>query len=92
MNENNINYGLLDNVKQPKLAQTLIKLREVFVEYINETDRTYKKYGVPDKLSDDFIREYEKLTNIITKSMTTIIDAEIGEAIKTDFEASIASK
>ena len=39
MNENTINYGLLDNVKQPKLAQTLIKLREVYVEYINETER-----------------------------------------------------
>lgn len=93
MNENNnINYEMLENVRQPKLAQTLIKLREVFVEYINETDRAFHKYGVCDKLQDDFIREHEKLTNIITRSMTTIMDAEIGEVIKTDFEASTTSK
>ncbi len=66
MKENNIDYGLLDNVKQPKLAQTLIKLREVFVEYMNETDRVNDKYGcICGQLSDNFINEYNKLTEII---------------------------
>lgn len=84
MNENNIDYGLLDNVKQPKLAQTLIKLREVFVEYMNETDRVEEKYGCCGKLSDSFIDEYNKLTNIITKSMAVIMDAEINDTIRTN--------
>lgn len=84
MNENNINYGLLDNVKQPKLAQTLIKLREVYVEYINETDRAEEKYGVCGQLSDSFVNEYNKLTSIITKSMALIMDTEVNDTIRTN--------
>ena len=85
MKENNIDYGLLDNVKQPKLTQILIKLREVFVEYINETDRVNDKYGcICGQLSDNFINEYNKLTDIITRSMAAIMDTEINDTIRTN--------
>lgn len=85
MNENNnINYEMLENVRQPKLAQTLIKLREVYVEYINETDRAIENYGYCGQLSDSFVNEYNKLTSIITKSMALIMDAEINDTIRTN--------
>ena len=29
MNENNVDYDMLENVKQPRLANTIIKLSEV---------------------------------------------------------------
>lgn len=39
MNGQNINATLLQNVEQPKLAKTLIKLREVYVDFMSEVDR-----------------------------------------------------
>lgn len=41
MNANNVDYDMLENVKQPRLAKTLIKLSEVYRE-VYERD----KHGV----------------------------------------------
>ena len=81
MNKNTINYEMLDNVRQPKLAQTLIKLSEVYIEYMNETSRA-DEIGVHcDKQIDNFIMCYNKLTKIITETMASVMDAEVNEAI-----------
>lgn len=84
MNENNnINYEMLENVRQPKLAQTLIKLSEVYIEYMKEANRASEELGVPcDKQKDSFIISYNKLTAIITGTMASIMDSEVNEAIR----------
>lgn len=39
METKDITTGMLKNVEQPKLAKTLIKLREVYIEYLTETNQ-----------------------------------------------------
>ena len=83
MKENNIDYGLLDNVKQPKLAQTLIKLREVYIEYLTETNRVTEDIGVIfDQQENNFVKKYNELTDIVSKTIGIIMEAEISEALK----------
>ena len=74
MNENNVNYDMLENVKQPRLAKTLIKLSEVYREYMKETNMACEKLGVPcDRQQNNFIISYNKLTAIITGTIASIM-------------------
>ena len=79
----NINSELLKNVEQPKMAKTLIKLREVYVEFMAEMERANAEYGVFPKgtQEDKFITYYNAMTAIISSSMARIMDSEINEAI-----------
>ena len=82
MNENNVNYDMLENVKQPRLAKTLIKLSEVYREYMKETNMACVKLGVPcDRQQNNFIISYNKLTAIITGTIASIMDVEVNEAV-----------
>lgn len=82
MNENNVNYDMLENVKQPRLAKTLIKLSEVYREYMKETNMACEKLGVPcDRQQNNFIISYNKLTAIIAGTIASIMDVEVNEAV-----------
>ena len=74
---------LLKNVEQPKLAKTLIKLREVYVEYLTETNRVSEDLGVIlDQQGNNFVKKYNELTDIVSKTIGIIMEAEISEALK----------
>lgn len=62
MNGQNINATLLQNVEQPKLAKTLIKLREVYVDFMSEVDRAKEEYGVlvNDRIDDKFCQPVQR--------------------------------
>lgn len=84
MNEQNINATLLQNVEQPKLAKTLIKLREVYVDFMSEVDRANKEYGVlvNDRTDDKFASQYNAMSTLISNTLAKIMDYEVNEAIK----------
>lgn len=84
MNEQNINATLLQNVEQPKLAKTLIKLREVYVDFMSEVDRANKEYGVlvNDRTDDKFANQYNAMSTLISNTLAKIMDYEVNEAIK----------
>lgn len=74
---------MLKNVEQPKLAKTLIKLREVYIEYLTETNRVNEGTGVIfDQQEDNFVKKYNELTDIVSKTIGIIMEAEISEALK----------
>lgn len=74
---------MLKNVEQPKLAKTLIKLREVYIEYLTETNRVNEEIGVIfDQQEDNFVKKYNELTGIVSKTIGIIMEAEISEALK----------
>lgn len=74
---------MLKNVEQPKLAKTLIKLREVYIEYLTETNRVNEGIGVIfDQQEDNFVKKYNELTDIVSKTIGIIMEAEISEALK----------
>lgn len=74
---------MLKNVEQPKLAKTLIKLREVYIEYLTETNRVNERIGVIfDQQEDNFVKKYNELTDIVSKTIGIIMEAEISEALK----------
>lgn len=83
METKTINPELLKNVEQPKLAKTLIKLREVYIEYLTETNRVNEGIGVIfDQQEDNFVKKYNELTDIVSKTIGIIMEAEISEALK----------
>lgn len=84
MNEQNINATLLQNVEQPKLAKTLIKLREVYVDFMSEVDRAKEEYGVlvNDRTDDKFTNQYNAMSTLISNTLAKIMDYEVNEAIK----------
>lgn len=66
---------MLKNVEQPKLAKTLIKLREVYIEYLTETNRVNEGIGVIfDQQEDNFVKKYNELTDIVSKTIGIIIN------------------
>lgn len=74
---------MLKNVEQPKLAKTLIKLREVYIEYLTETNRVNEGICVIfDQQEDNFVKKYNELTDIVSKTIGIIMEAEISEALK----------
>lgn len=74
---------MLKNVEQPKLAKTLIKLREVYIEYLTETNRVNERIGVIfDQQEDNFVKKYNELTDIVSKTIGIIMEAEKSEALK----------
>lgn len=84
MNGQNINATLLQNVEQPKLAKTLIKLREVYVDFMTEVDRAKEEYGVlvNDRTDDKFASQYNAMSTLISNTLAKIMDYEVNEAIK----------
>lgn len=84
MNGQNINATLLQNVEQPKLAKTLIKLREVYVDFMSEVDRAKEEYGVlvNDRTDDKFASQYNAMSALISNTLAKIMDYEVNEAIK----------
>lgn len=80
----NINATLLQNVEQPKLAKTLIKLREVYVDFMSEVDRAKEEYGVlvNDRIDDKFASQYNVMSTLISNTLAKIMDYEVNEAIK----------
>lgn len=84
MNGQNINATLLQNVEQPKLAKTLIKLREVYVDFMSEVDRAKEEYGVlvNDRIDYKFASQYNVMSTLISNTMAKIMDYEVNEAIK----------
>lgn len=84
MNGQNINATLLQNVEQPKLAKTLIKLREVYVDFMSEVDRANEEYGVlvNDRIDDKFASHYNVMSTLISNTLAKIMDYEVNEAIK----------
>ena len=61
---------MLKNVEQPRLAKTLIKLREVYIEYLTETNRVNEGIGVIfDHQEDNFVKKYNELTDIVSKPL-----------------------
>ena len=84
MNGQNINATLLQNVEQPKLAKTLIKLREVYVDFMSEVDRAKEEYGVlvNDRIDDNFASQYNVMSTLISNTLAKIMDYEVNEAIK----------
>lgn len=84
MNGQNINATLLQNVEQPKLAKTLIKLREVYVDFMSEVDRVKEEYGVlmNDRIDDKFASHYNIMSTLISNTLAKIMDYEVNEAIK----------
>ena len=84
MNGQNINATLLQNVEQPKLAKTLIKLREVYVDFMSEVDRPKEEYGVlvNDRIDDKFASQYNVMSTLISNTLAKIMDYEVNEAIK----------
>lgn len=82
METKDITTGMLKNVEQPKLAKTLIKLREVYVEYLTETNRVSDNLGVIlDQQGNNFVKKYNELSDIVSKTMGIIMEAEINEAL-----------
>lgn len=84
MNGQNINATLLQNVEQPKLAKTLIKLREVYVDFMSEVDRAKEESGVlvNDRIDDKFTSQYNVMSTLISNTLAKIMDYEVNEAIK----------
>ncbi len=84
MNGQNINATLLQNVEQPKLAKTLIKLREVYVDFMSEVDRAKEDYDVlvNDRIDDKFASQYNVMSTLISNTLAKIMDYEVNEAIK----------
>lgn len=83
METKDITTGILKNVEQPKLAKTLIKLREVYIEYLTETNRVTEDIGVIfDQQENNFVKKYNELTDIVSKTIGIIMEAEISEALK----------
>ena len=83
METKDITTGMLKNVEQPKLAKTLIKLREVYIEYLTETNRVTEDIGVIfDHQENNFVKKYNELTDIVSKTIGIIMEAEISEALK----------
>lgn len=84
MNGQNINATLLQNAEQPKLAKTLIKLREVYVDFMSEVDRAKEEYGVlvNDRIDDTFASQYNVMSTLISNTLAKIMDYEVNEAIK----------
>ena len=83
METKDITTGMLKNVEQPKLAKTLIKLREEHIEYLTETNRVTEDIGVIfDQQENNFVKKYNELTDIVSKTIGIIMEAEISEALK----------
>lgn len=83
METKDIATGMLKNIEQPKLAKTLIKLREVYIEYLTETNRVTEDIGVIfDQQENNFVKKYNELTDIVSKTIGIIMEAEISVALK----------
>ena len=83
METKDITTGMLKNVEQPKLAKTLIKLREVYIKYLTETNRVTEDIGeIFDQQENSFVKKYNELTDIVSKTIGIIMEAEISEALK----------
>lgn len=82
-NNNVINPVLLRNVKQPQLAASVVKLREVYIDVESELLRAKKEYGDTfyDNMIDKFTEQYVNMTSLITRGMAGIMDSDIAEAI-----------
>lgn len=78
-----VNMNLLKNVEQPKLAKSVIKLREVYTEVAAELYRAKEVCGdtAYDRVMDRFIMQYVNMNALITKAMAEIMECDIVEAI-----------
>lgn len=84
MNENNYNIdeNKYNNVKQPRVAMAVIKLREAYCDFMKEADRGKKEYGaISDQDLDKFVNQYIDITRIMTCTMARIMECEVNEAI-----------
>lgn len=74
----------IENVTQPKLAQTIVKLREVYVDVINEGNRGIDDLAsTNDHLIDKFLAAYNNMQDIIVKIMSKNIIAEVDAVLPT---------
>jgi len=83
--QNKIDAELLNNVKQPVMAQALIKLRESYCAFMKEAKRGRELYGaISDQGIDQFVDLYNDIASIMVRTMANIMEAEVDEAIEGD--------
>lgn len=64
-------------------SQNSLRLLSNLVEYLTETNRVNEGIGVIfDQQEDNFVKKYNELTDIVSKTIGIIMEAEISEALK----------
>lgn len=73
----------MQNVKCPKLANTLVKLQQVYKEFYEEYDRAYD-LGVRDKndkMESDFTTSFEDMQGVIATLMANLLQSDLYRAV-----------
>lgn len=70
-----------ENVKHPKMALTVLKLSEVYHEYLNEMTRTYEMYGLKSAHGDEILKAVDNLSNLLCCELGRIVAVEADVAI-----------
>lgn len=80
----------LKNVREPKLSNSLIKLREVFMEVCEEASRGSNDLAaVNDEVADKFGKLYIQMQSCIVKIMANNITSEVDYSMPFDYRKMI---
>lgn len=70
-----------ENVKHPKMALTVLKLSEVYHEYLDEMVRAYEMYGLKNIHGDEILKAVDNLSNLMCCELGRIMAVEADVAI-----------
>ena len=73
----------MKNVTCPKLANTLVKLQQVYNEFYEEYDRAYD-LGVRDKndkMESDFTTSFDNIQGVIATLMANLLQSDLYRAV-----------
>ena len=73
----------MKNVTCPKLANTLVKLQQVYNEFYEEYDRAYD-LGVRDKndkMESDFTTSFDNMQGVIATLMANLLQSDLYRAV-----------
>lgn len=73
----------MQNVKCPKLANTLVKLQQVYNEFYEEYDRAYELSirDKNDKMESDFTTAFDNMQGVIATLMADLLQSDLYRAV-----------
>lgn len=70
-----------ENVKHPKMALTVLKLSEVYREYLDEMSRAGETYGLKSAHGDEIMKAVDNLSNLLCRELGRIVAVEADVAM-----------
>ena len=79
----------MKNVTCPKLANTLVKLQQVYNEFYEEYDRAYELSirDKNDKMESDFTTAFDNMQGVIATLMANLLQSDLYRAVPYEFQS-----